>query len=125
MQERAKTNPKIEFLYSSVVTKATGTKSLEAIEVEDLKTKTKKTIPVNGLFFAIGHVPNTSFLNNQLSLDETGYIVTEKGTSKTVVEGVFAAGDCQDKIYRQAITAAGSGCMAALNCEHYLAALDK
>lgn len=112
-------------MYSHTVTQAKGDKLLSEIEVQDLKTGAKRSLPVNGLFFAIGHLPNTTFLNNQLQVDEAGYLVTEKGTTKTAIEGVYAAGDCQDKKYRQAITAAGTGCMAALECEHYLSSLEK
>lgn len=120
MQQRAKENPKIEFLYSHVVVEACGTEFLEKILIKDLKTDEIKELPVAGLFFAIGHEPNTKFLNGQLALDESNYIITEKGSTKTSVPGVFACGDVQDKRYRQAITAAGSGCMAALDVEHYL-----
>lgn len=120
MQVRAKANPKIEFIYSHVVLEACGENALEKIVIQDLKSGEVKDLPVAGLFFAIGHEPNTAFLNGQLELDEQKYIITEKGATKTSVEGVFAAGDVQDKKYRQAITAAGSGCMAALEVEHYL-----
>lgn len=120
MQARARENPKIEFLYSHVLVEARGGEFLEKIIIKDLKTNEDKELEVKGLFFAIGHDPNTKFLNGQLQLDEQNYIVTEKGTTKTSVEGVFAAGDVQDKKYRQAVTAAGSGCMAALEVEHYL-----
>lgn len=120
MQQRARENPKIEFLYSHVIEEACGTEKLEKIRIKDLKTNQVRDLPVAGLFFAIGHEPNTKFLNDQLKLDETNYVLTEKGSTKTSVPGVFAAGDVQDKRYRQAITAAGSGCMAALEVEHYL-----
>ncbi len=122
MQQRAKDNPKIEMLLSHRVVVVEGGHSVETVRVEDLKTKTERTIPAAGLFFAIGHVPNTSFLGGQLACDDQGYVVTTPGTTQTSVPGVFAAGDVQDKKYRQAITAAGSGCMAALEAEHFLAA---
>jgi thioredoxin reductase (NADPH) len=109
MQKRAKENPKIEFLFSHIVHEALGRDLLQGILIEDLKTKQRKELKVSGLFFAIGHEPNTKFLNRQLKLDESEYILTEKGSTKTSVPGVFAAGDVQDKKYRQAITAAGSG----------------
>ena len=120
MQLRAKNNPKIEFLYSYGVVEACGKDLLEKIVIENLKTNEKSDLIVSGLFFAIGHEPNTKFLNEQLDIDEQKYVVTEKGSTKTSVSGVFAAGDVQDKKYRQAVTAAGSGCMAALEVEHYL-----
>jgi thioredoxin reductase (NADPH) len=120
MQERAKKNEKIEFLYSHKVTKVDGGNSVEVVNVESLKTGEKRAIPAAGLFFAIGHVPNTAFLGGQVATDEQGYILTTPGTTLTNIPGVFAAGDCQDKKYRQAITAAGTGCMAALEAEHFL-----
>lgn len=120
MQQRARENPKIEFLFSHIVLEACGKDKLEKVIIKDLKTNDVKELPVAGLFFAIGHEPNTKFLNGQIKLDETNYIITENGSTKTSVPGVFAAGDVQDKRYRQAITAAGSGCMAALEVEHYL-----
>lgn len=101
MQARARANPKIEFVLSHTVEEACGTEKLEKIVIKDLKTGDKRDLIVSGLFFAIGHEPNTRFLNGQLKLDEQGYIVVEKGTTKTSVEGVFAAGDVQDKRYRQ------------------------
>ena len=124
MQKRAKENPKIEFLYSHKVMAVEGGNSVEIVRVKDLKTDAVREIPAAGLFFAIGHVPNTAFLNGQLACDEQGYILTTPGTTQTSVEGVFAAGDVQDKKYRQAITAAGTGCMAALEAEHFLSAHD-
>ena len=90
------------------------------VRVADLKTGAERAIPAAGLFFAIGHIPNTAFLAGQLATDDQGYVVTTPGTTQTSVPGVFAAGDVQDKKYRQAITAAGSGCMAALEAEHFL-----
>jgi thioredoxin reductase (NADPH) len=120
MQERAKKNGKIEFLYTHAVSKVEGGNSVELVTVRDLKTEQERAIPAAGLFFAIGHVPNTAFLGGQVATDEQGYILTTPGTTQTNVPGVFAAGDCQDKKYRQAITAAGTGCMAALEAEHFL-----
>jgi thioredoxin reductase (NADPH) len=122
MQERAKTNDKIEILFSHKVVAVEGGNSVEIVKVQDLKTSETRAIPAAGLFFAIGHVPNTAFLNGQVKCDEQGYIVTTPGTTHTSVPGVFAAGDVQDKKYRQAITAAGTGCMAALEAEHFLSA---
>jgi thioredoxin reductase (NADPH) len=122
MQQRAKANPKIEFLLSHRVVAVEGGSGVEQVRVEDLKAKSERVIPAAGLFFAIGHVPNTRFLEGQVKCDEQGYIVTTPGTTHTSVAGVFAAGDVQDKKYRQAITAAGSGCASALEAEHFLAA---
>ena len=121
MQERAKANPKIEFLFSHKVVAVEGTNSVEQVTMQSLKTDERKQIAAAGLFFAIGHVPNTAFLGGQIKTDDQGYIETVPGTTQTNVPGVFAAGDCQDKRWRQAITAAGTGCMAALEAEHFLA----
>jgi thioredoxin reductase (NADPH) len=121
MQDRAKKNPKIEMLLSHRVVRVEGGQGVETVTVADLKSNQERTIASAGLFFAIGHVPNTTFLGGQLKCDDQGYVVTTPGTTMTSVAGVFAAGDVQDKKYRQAITAAGSGCMAALEAEHFLA----
>ncbi len=120
MQERAKNNPKIEIMFNSLPVEVVGQKAVEGIVVKSTINDQRSTIPAGGLFYAIGHLPNTSFLNGQLELDEAGYIKTKPGTTHTSVEGVFAAGDVQDKVYRQAITSAGTGCMAALECEKFL-----
>jgi thioredoxin reductase (NADPH) len=122
MQARALENPKIEVLWSHVAVEAYGNekKMLGGLKVQNLKTGEVRELPVNGLFFAIGHEPASKFLNGQLKTDADGYIITKPGTTYTNVPGVFAAGDVQDKRYRQAITAAGSGCMAALDAEHFL-----
>lgn len=121
MQQRAKDNPKIEFLLSHQVVSVHGGNVVESVRVADLKAGAQRDIEAAGLFFAIGHVPNTAFLEGQLKTDEQGYILTTPGTTQTNIPGVFAAGDVQDKRYRQAITAAGSGCMAALEAEAFLA----
>jgi thioredoxin reductase (NADPH) len=121
MQDRARANPKIEWLLSHRVTKVEGKDAVQHVTVRDLKTDTERGIDSAGLFFAIGHVPNTSFLEGQVATDDQGYIVTKPGTTQTNIPGVFAAGDVQDKKWRQAITAAGTGCMAALEAEHFLA----
>lgn len=120
MQDRAKANPKIEWLLSHRVTKVAGNDAVQTVHVRDLKTDKERTIDAAGLFFAIGHIPNTAFLGNQVKCDDQGYILTTPGTTQTSVPGVFAAGDVQDKKWRQAITAAGTGCMAALEAEHFL-----
>ncbi|XAR73657.1 Thioredoxin-disulfide reductase [Bertholletia excelsa] len=123
MQHRALTNPKIEVVWNSVVVEAYSQKGrgiLGGLKVKNVKTGEVSDLKVSGLFFAIGHEPATKFLGGQLELDPDGYVVTKPGTTQTSVPGVFAAGDVQDKKYRQAITAAGTGCMAALEAEHYL-----
>jgi thioredoxin reductase (NADPH) len=121
MQDKVRANPKIELRMNSIVQdiKDTGAGEVSAVVVEDVATGAISEIPVVGVFVAIGHTPNTALFKHQLELDADGYIVTHDG-SKTNIPGVFACGDVQDNIYRQAITAAGSGCMAALDAEHYL-----
>ncbi len=122
MQDRALANPKIEFVWSHGLVSAHGGDLLERIRVKSNKTGEEKDLDVAGLFFAIGHVPNTEFLAGQVELDEDKYIVTKPDSTATNIPGVFAAGDVQDKKWRQAITAAGTGCMAALEAEHFLVA---
>ena len=120
MQERVKNNPKIEILWNTVPLEVEGDKLVAGVKVESTINHQQSTINAGGLFYAIDHLPNTGFLNGQIELDDVGYIKTKPGTTKTSVEGVFACGDVQDKVYRQAVTAAGTGCMAALECERYL-----
>jgi thioredoxin reductase (NADPH) len=121
MQKRALQNPKIEILWNSEVLEAKGgAGGLSSILLNDTVTNLKKDLDVGGLFYAIGHKPNTEIFQGILDLDEQGYIITVPGTTKTNLPGIFAAGDVQDKNYRQAITAAGSGCMAALEAERWL-----
>ena len=120
MQERAKNNPKIDIHFNTIPLEVSGEKSVSGLKVKNAANQSETILEVGGLFYAIGHLPNTAFLEGQLELDETGYIKTKPGTTKTSKEGVFAAGDVQDKVYRQAITSAGSGCMAALDAEHFL-----
>lgn len=121
MQQRVFDNPKIEILWSHEVTLASGDSDLTHVTVKNRKNDEETKLEAAGLFFAIGHKPNTDFLGGQLDLDESGYIITKPGTTQTSISGVFAAGDVQDKKWRQAITAAGTGCMAALEAEHFLA----
>lgn len=120
MQERLLANSKINIIWDSVLISIVGEKKFEGVKLQNVKTQRESILLAGGLFYAIGHLPNTDFLNQQIELDETKYIKTKAGTTQTNVEGVFACGDVQDKIYRQAITAAGSGCMAALEAEKYL-----
>jgi thioredoxin reductase (NADPH) len=123
MAERAKHNPKIEILWNTVVDEVLGSKVVENVVLKNVLTNHKEKKPAGGLFFAIGHEPNTGFLSGQLALHPNGYIKVEAGTTKTSKEGVFAAGDVQDPHYRQAVTAAGSGCMAALDAERWLSSM--
>ncbi|KAL7714874.1 Thioredoxin reductase [Entamoeba marina] len=119
MQERVLNHPKIEVMWNSVLLELLGDGDLlNAAKVKDVKTNEEKTVDISGLFYAIGHIPNTSFLEKQVNTTPDGYIVAND--TKTNVDGVFACGDVQDKVYRQAIVAAGSGCMAALECEKWL-----
>ncbi len=122
MQERVLENPKIEVLWSTTVTELDGSDLLEKVTLESTKDGSTQVIEANGLFYAIGHVPNTAFLDGQIETNETGYIVLKHG-QETSIPGVFAAGDVHDFRYRQAITAAGAGCAAALDAEHYLGGL--
>lgn len=122
MQERAKANPKIEFKWNSTVIDVLGDKIISAVRLKDTVTNEESELSCGGLFMAIGHTPNTAFLNGQIELDEKGFIVTpESWRTATSVEGVFAAGDVMDPYYKQAITASGTGCMAALDAERWLA----
>jgi thioredoxin reductase (NADPH) len=121
MQDKAFANPKIEFIWDSEIidVKDVDKGAVTSVVVRNLKTGKRHELPLDGVFIAIGHTPNTSLFTGQIELDANGYIVTRHGT-RTSVPGVFAAGDVQDHIYRQAVTAAGTGCMAAIDAEHYL-----
>ncbi|MBJ32142.1 MAG: thioredoxin-disulfide reductase [Acidimicrobiaceae bacterium] len=120
MQQRAFDNPKVEFAWNTVVDDVLGESKVEGLAVSDTVTGESRTLPVTGVFIAIGHRPNTDLFAGQLDMDEAGYLVTGADRSTTNVEGVFACGDVQDHTYRQAITAAGSGCMAAIDAERWL-----
>jgi len=120
MQERAFANDKIEFLWNTVITDVNGDHQVESLDVRNVVSGETSKLDVDGLFVAIGHDPNTALFTDQLELDENGYIVTGADSTRTSINGVFAAGDVQDHIYRQAITAAGSGCMAAIEAERWL-----
>jgi thioredoxin reductase (NADPH) len=120
MQDRVLNAPNIKVYWNSVTDEVLGEHKVEAIRLLNTATNTKQEIPVSGFFVAIGHEPNSGIFKDFIEMDETGYIKTIPGTTKTNIPGVFAAGDVQDKNYRQAVTAAGSGCMAALDAERYL-----
>ena len=122
MRDRAMANEKIEFKWNSQVVELKGTSSLEGIVLEDTVTGERSDMGVAGLFIAIGHKPNTGLFTGILDMEDSGYLVTQPGSSYTNIPGVFACGDVQDHTYRQAITAAGSGCMAAIDCERWLEA---
>jgi thioredoxin reductase (NADPH) len=122
MQKRLLHEPKIEIIWDSIVTEVLGEepKGVTGVLLRNVKTGEEHLFPCDGMFLGIGHTPSTSFLGDQLVLDENGYIVTEGGSVTTAIPGVFAAGDCKDPVYRQAVTAVGSGCMAAIEAERYL-----
>lgn len=124
MQNRVKNTPNIVIHWNSIPEDILGENEVEGVLLKNIVTGVTSILPVQGFFVAIGHKPNTDIFKGQLKMDETGYIITEKGTTKTSVEGVFAAGDAQDSVYRQAVTSAGTGCMAALDAERYLAAIE-
>ena len=122
MQDRAIANEKIEFLWNAQVTKVIGQEKVEGVEVTDTVNGVVSTLPVTGVFVAIGHRPNTDLFKGVLDMADSGYLTTKPGSTYTNIPGVFACGDVQDHTYRQAITAAGSGCMAAIDCERWLEA---
>ncbi|MDQ6840664.1 MAG: thioredoxin-disulfide reductase [Actinomycetota bacterium] len=122
MQERAFKNPKIDFVWDTEVADVLGDAKVEGIALRDLRTGEESVLEVTGLFVAIGHEPNTTVFRGHVAMQDTGYINTVPGSSRTDIDGVFACGDVQDHIYRQAVTAAGSGCMAALDAERWLEA---
>ncbi|WP_457617191.1 thioredoxin-disulfide reductase [Lutibacter sp.] len=123
MQHRVKNTPNLEVMYNTEIDEVLGENVVEGVRVVNNKTGEKQVVKVTGVFIAIGHKPNTDIFKGVLDMDETGYLITEGKSTKTNVPGVFAAGDVQDKEYRQAVTAAGTGCMAALDAERYLGAL--
>jgi thioredoxin reductase (NADPH) len=122
MQQRVMTNPKIEILWNKHVTEVLGSKQdgVTALQLQDTVTKELSNLPVDALFVAIGHTPNSQLFTGKIEMDENGYLVHEPDSSKTSIPGVFVCGDVQDHVYRQAITAAGSGCMAAIDAERWL-----
>ena len=125
MVDRAQTNEKIDFVLDSVVTKVNGDESgVTSVDIRNTTTGQTTTVPANGVFVAIGFVPQTGFLKGQVDLDEDGYILVEGATTRTSTPGIFAAGDATDKVYRQAVSAAGMGCRAALDAQEYLNTLE-
>lgn len=122
MQHRVMNTPNIEVLFNTETDEILGELKVDGMRIKNNKTAEKREIAIQGFFVAIGHEPNTGIFKNYLDMDETGYLITAADSTKTNVEGVFACGDAQDKVYRQAVTAAGTGCMAALEAERYLAA---
>lgn len=122
MQDRVLNTPNIKVYWNTDTDEILGEKKVEAVRIKNNQTQQTQEIPISGFFVAIGHQPNSDIFKGWIDMDETGYILTQPGTTKTNVAGIFAAGDVQDKNYRQAVTAAGSGCMAALDAERYLSA---
>ncbi|SFT55463.1 thioredoxin reductase (NADPH) [Algoriphagus locisalis] len=124
MQKRVMNNPKIEILWNTETDEILGDEEVNGVRIFNNKTGEKSEIAISGFFVAIGHQPNTGIFKDYIHMDDAGYIKTIPGSTKTNVEGVFACGDAQDNIYRQAVTAAGTGCMAALDAERYLAEFE-
>jgi len=124
MVDRAERNEKLDFVLNAVVDEIIGDMKVEALRLRSTVTDETWEVPADGLFVAIGHDPSTTLFRGQLDLDDQGYILTQPGSTATNLPGVFAAGDVQDHIYRQAVTAAGSGCMAALDAERFLATFE-
>jgi thioredoxin reductase (NADPH) len=124
MEKRVRNTKNIEILFNTETVEVIGDQVVDGVKVINNQTKEEKVLECTGFFVAIGHKPNTDIFKGQLDIDSEGYLIVEKGSTKTKIDGVFACGDAQDKIYRQAVTAAGTGCMAALDAERYLAALE-
>ncbi len=124
MQERVKNNPKIEILWNSETEEVLGDQDVTGMRIYNNKTGERRVIAIKGFFVAIGHKPNTEIFKDQLEMDETGYIQVKPGSTWTNVEGVFAVGDAADRVYRQAVTAAGTGCMGALDAERWMASRE-
>jgi thioredoxin reductase (NADPH) len=126
MQDRAESNPKISFVWDTVIDEIVGDPKnggVVGVKLKNLKSGSVQDFKTDGVFVAIGHEPNTKLFKGQLDMDEFGYLVTKSGSTATNIPGVFACGDVQDRIYRQAITAAGTGCMSAIDAERYLETL--
>lgn len=121
MQQRVKDHPKIEIVWNTIVTDVLGADTVTGVRLRHAKTQSEKDLPVSGFFVAIGHTPNTALFKSWLEMDDQGYIKTLPGSTSTNITGVFACGDAQDHVYRQAVTAAGTGCMAAIDAERFLA----
>ncbi len=124
MQDRVKKNPKIEILWNSETEEIIGDHEVKGIKVVNRLTGEHRVIPIRGFFVAVGHKPNTDIFKDQIDMDETGYIQVKPGSTRTNIEGVFAVGDAADRVYRQAVTAAGTGCMGALDAERFLASRE-
>jgi len=124
MQHRVTNTPNIDLKYNTEIDEVLGQQVVEGLRMRNNTTGTTEEIPITGLFIAIGHKPNTDIFKGQLNMDDAGYLITKGKTTDTNLPGVFASGDVQDKEYRQAVTAAGTGCMAALDAERYLQAIE-
>ena len=124
MLEKAQKNEKIEFMLNKVIEEIKGEKNVESVVLKDTQNGEKSEMKIDGIFMAIGHIPNTQIFADKIDSDKSGYLITEPGSTRTNIEGVFACGDVQDSIYRQAVTAAGTGCMAAIDAERFIEAQE-